>query len=385
MSYDFLVLGGDGMQGRIVARFLLRKGHSLFGADLHDYNLKRMGILTKNNFGFSLVDIRDEVALRKLIREVNPKVVINCADEEWNLNVYLACLAEKRHVVDLGSSIQHTRHQLGLHSEFKKQGITAITGCGSTPGINNVMLGYAVKEFDTIDTVEAGFAWDSNDKIFVTPFSLNAILGEITDPAPYIEDRVWHRTAPLRTLERRPFETIGMQPVFLVHHAETFTFYRHCKDKGVRDVKYYASFPDHSMHVLEALAAMGFGNGEKSIAVGEENIKPSMFISQMAKNMRPPKTYEETEELWISVSGKKGGVEHKTTMICHVRTLPEWHDAGSNIDTGFPAAIIGTMIEKGEISQPGSFSPEEIVPAEPFFKKLSRYDMQIFKDGTLIN
>lgn len=64
-------------------------------------------------------------------------------------------------------------------------------------------------------------------------------------------------------------------------------------------------------------------------------------------------------------------------MACVVRSLPDWVDAGSNIDTGIPAAIIGEMIFKGEIRKRGSFTPEQIIDPHSFFNKIATYGMRV--------
>jgi len=69
-----------------------------------------------------------------------------------------------------------TKVQLELNKDFKNSSLVAITGCGSTPGINNIMIKYPSQFFSEIDTIEAGFAWDSNIKKFVVPFSIESIL-----------------------------------------------------------------------------------------------------------------------------------------------------------------------------------------------------------------
>lgn len=55
-KYDFLILGGAGMQGRIAARDLLENGQSVFLADL--YRESAAKLLERPNTGFAFVDLR---------------------------------------------------------------------------------------------------------------------------------------------------------------------------------------------------------------------------------------------------------------------------------------------------------------------------------------
>ena len=117
---------------------------------------------------------------------------------------------------------------------FRKIRKTAITGCGSVPGIGNVMLRHAARNFDRIHSVVVGFACESNVKKFVVPFSIESILEEYTFPAPYIVNDKWRTKPPSESVKMRYFRAIGKQRAFLADHAEIFTFHHYYKDKGLR-------------------------------------------------------------------------------------------------------------------------------------------------------
>ena len=58
---------------------------------------------------FEFVDLKNIEATEEVIRKFKPEVVVNCAEGDWNLNVYKACLESGVHVIDLGSDISITR------------------------------------------------------------------------------------------------------------------------------------------------------------------------------------------------------------------------------------------------------------------------------------
>ena len=187
---DFLILGSGGMQGRIVTRDLLEHGHRCHLADLYEEpSKKNLGKFPGTRF--TKVDLRDAEATLALIQSSGARVVVNCAEGDWNIQVYQACLEAGVHVLDLGSDIPMTKDQIAMHDAFANKNLVAITGCGSTPGINNILLAHAAKQLSHIETIEAGFAWTSNIKEFVVPFSIESIVEELTDPAPAIEDGKW--------------------------------------------------------------------------------------------------------------------------------------------------------------------------------------------------
>lgn len=383
MNYDFLVIGSGGMQGKIVTRDLLESGYKVYLADLYKDGSEK--ILAKfPDAPFAFVDLRTENGARDLLNSVNAAVVINCAEGNWNDTVYTACLDTGKHVIDLGSDIPTTKVQLGMNEDFKKANLVAITGCGSTPGINNVMMKHASEFFDEIDTIELGFAWDSNVKKFYVPFSMPSIFEELTDPAPLLENGVWLERNPADTEEIREFREIGEQKCYLVRHPETYTFsvdYAHLKPKNIR---FYAGFPNHSLETLNKLIELGF-DSEESILFEKMQIRPVDAMARILTRLPRPEEYTERENLWTEVSGRgKNGDILIMRMECIVSTLPGWTEAGCNIDTGLPAAIMARMIHDGRITARGSFAPDMAVPTDEFFKELKKKGMTVYRNGETI-
>lgn len=381
MKYDFLILGA-GMQGNIAARDLLENGYSVFLADLYKENAQK--ILQYPKTDFALIDLSDKDVTVALIKKVDPAVVLNCAEGDWNLNVYQACLETKKHVLDLGSEIPMTKNQLAMHDDFRENNLIAITGCGSTPGVNNVMLHHAHQLFDRLETIEAGFAWDSNIKKFVVPFSIKSIIEEFTQPAPIIEDGQWMERKPLDCVEERDFREIGKQKCFFVRHPETHTFYIYNKKDGVRNMRYYAGFPDHSAHTIRTFIDTGLGSKEPTAVEGAE-VAPVDMLTQVLRKLPKPEGYTEKENLWVHVWGEKDGKPHEVLMECIVNTLPGWEDAGCNIDTGMPASIMAQMVKNGIVTARGSYPPGPVIPVQEFFRELRKRGMTIYENGTVIN
>ena len=380
MVYDFVVLGATGMQGKIVAKDLLENGYSvlLSGRDKSriEHLLKRY---KKSEFEY--VDVSDGKRTVDVLKDSGAKIAVNCVEGDWDLKVLESCIKAGVHSLDLGSDIPMTKDQLAKDSILKKKGLIHITGCGSVPGIGNVMLNYAANKFDKIESAEVGFAWDSNIKKFVVPFSIQSIIEEFTAPAPMVLHEKIVKVKPMDSLVKCYHRAIGREKQFNVgHHPETYTFFKFCKDKGIKNVKFFAGFPDHSFERINDMIELGFGRMEK-IDFNGIKIVPVEFLTRTLKDLRIPEGYEETENLWVEIANK----EKNILMECIVPTLKGWEDAGCNVDTGMPASIMAQMVKNDIIKSPGSYSPEEIVPWEPFFKELRKREMIVYQNGKIIN
>src|SRR3989338_6252450 len=358
MKYDFVVLGATGMQGRIVSRDLLENGYSVLLCGRDKPRVEQ--ILNKyDKTSFQFVDIRDIHNALKVLKKSGSSVVVNCMEGDFNLTALQLSIKAGANCLDLGSEIWMTKEQFKLNDLLQRKELISITGCGSVPGIGNVMLTHAANKLDKVIDIEVGFSWDSNIKKFIKKTPLDSVIVD------------HHRE-------------IGKQKEFFVRHPETYTFYKYFKDKGVNNIRFYAGFPQHSFEKILAMIDLGFGSKEEIFFNGIK-IAPVDFLTEVLKRIEVPKGYKEEENLWVKISGEKNREKKTILMECIVPTINGWHDAGCNIDTGMPASIMAQMVKNEIIKEKGSFAPEAIVPPEPFFKELRRRKMIVYESGRVIN
>ena len=384
MRYDFAVVGANGMQGKIVARDLLESGYSVLLCATDDLGLERL--LEQERAGFAVIDLKTKVErVRRIVKNSGAQVIVNCSCDDFNLKVTKLALDLGVHYIDLGSEEDMTREQSALHNDFRAKNVLAISGIGSTPGINNIMLRYVKDSFDTVDTVHLGFAWDSNMPHFVPPFSIDAIQYEFTEPAKILENGSYVEKSPLEpTKLDYYYKTIGRQHTCYTKHIEHHTFYDFLKDKGVKDIVVFSSFPSHSYTAIRKMIELGFLNKEP-IEVNGVMIRPLDFTIEVLRRIPMPEGYTEKENIWLKVYGTKDGQRKVEEMDCIAGTMPGWEDATCNVDTGFPASILAQMIIKGEIAERGFFSPEFVVDPGLFFERLGDKKLYVYRNGKKIN
>ncbi|MDP1695970.1 MAG: saccharopine dehydrogenase C-terminal domain-containing protein [archaeon] len=383
MAFDFVVLGATGMQGKIVSRDLLEKGYSVLMCGRDKGRIEKiLKKYKKTEFEYFNAENVEEMA--EILKNSGSDIVINCVEGDWNLNILNACVMAEVHSIDLGSELWMTKKQFKMDKQLKEKNLLHITGAGSVPGIGNVMLKYAAEKFDKLDTIEVGFAWSSNMKEFVVPFSIESIMWEFTQPAPFINKCKFMTKTPMHTVSNEYYKEIGKEETFFVVHPEPYTFYKYFKHQGVKNIRFYAGFPHHSFEKIKTLIELGFSS-YKEIDFQGMKIAPAEFLTAVLKQLKMPEGYKEKENLWVDVYGTKNGKKKKILMECLVPTLKGWEDAGCNVDTGLPASIMAQMIKDGTIKERGCFAPEGIVPPEPFFAELRKKKMKVFNNGKIIN
>src|SRR3989344_5957427 len=383
MNYDFIVLGGTGTQGRIVSKDLLLHGYSVLLCGRDQKRVEKI-LAQFKKARFQYLDLNDLPTAKQIIKNANSDVLVNCAEGDWNAEVAEICGKLGLNCIDLGSEIWLTRKQLAFNEAYKKNSAIHITGCGSVPGVGNVMLAHAADKFDTLQNVECGFAWNSNIKKFVVPYSILSIIEEFTFPAMNVKNGKLIREVALENIKEWNDEFVGEQQALYVQHAEPYTFHHYFKNKGLKNVRFYAEFPPHSFNTIKLLMNLGLGSKEP-VKVNGALVRRVDVLTEVLKDLKPPQGYKEMENLWVSVTGKKGGKNKTIKMQCLVKTLTGWEDAGSNVDTGMPASIMAPMIKNKIITKTGCFAPEAIVPPAPFFAELRKRQMTVYENGKLIN
>lgn len=384
MKYDFAVIGANGMQGKIVARDLLEAGYTVLLAANDRINIDEALAKYPGKTEFKLIDLRDIEATKAALMGATD-ILLNCAIDDYNLKVTKMALELGMHYLDLGGEIPMHKETEALDPEFRKKNLIAISGAGSTPGINNVMCAYVKDRFDTIETAHLGFVWDSNQKIFLPPFSMDAITYEFAEPATVFLDGKYVEKSPQEpTGITHNYMEVGKQDVWYVKHVEQWTIAQFLKDKGVRNVVEYGGFPPHAYSVITTLLTNGFLSKVPVVVDGKE-IRPIDATIEILRRLKIPEGYKEVENLWVKVYGKKDGKDHVEEMDAIARTIPGWEDATCNIDTSFPMSIMAQMIKSGEITGSGFHAPETIVPPLPFFKHLGEHQIEVYENGKRIN
>lgn len=376
MKFDFVVLGATGEEGNIASKDLLENGYSVLLCGRNEERIKH--ILKKyKKAKFAYVDLNSIKQTSSTLKKSGAKIAINCAELTFNINAMKACLISGLNYLDLGGLQEMTIQQYKLDKEFKKNKLIALLGCGSSPGISNVMTSYAINNLDSVENIELGFAWNSNIKKFVLPYSFESIVHELTTPPIILENGKFKKSHACSPEGFLKFKKIGKQNTYCIIHSEVFTFYKYFKNKGLKFVHYKAGFPEHSFEVLEHLIKLGFGSKDP-IKIKRVSIRPVDFTREILKKIKKPKNYKEIEDIWVKVHGKLNNKKKKIEMDCIVKTLEGWEESGSNVDTGISISIMSQMLKKGLIAKTGVTAPEIAIPQISFFKELKKRNMIVY-------
>jgi saccharopine dehydrogenase (NAD+, L-lysine-forming) len=314
-------------------------------------------------------DLRKPLDCAKAIGSAD--AVLNAAWYEFNLQAMDLALALKAHYADLGGLFHMTLKQLKRDEEFKKIGRCAALGCGSTPGITNMMVARLSEKFDEIDSVmiyDAGYDPTLESGPFVAPFSIKTMMAEYIEPAPVlhkgkIED------APARSLaETLDFKApIGKVKVSAVIHSEAATLPGYLKNKGVQEMCFKIAYPEIVERELARIAKEGMP------------ALPAPAASVQASPVPVATMPNDFEILRIKITGRAGGKPCEKTLDCEI--TPAGPVSAGAAGVGFTGVIVCGMLTRGQTRiKSGTAAPESMLDSQVFFDELARRKCFQFKE-----
>ena len=317
------------------------------------------------------VDADNVDELIALIKEVQPKVVLNLALPYQDLTIMDACLACKVDYIDTANyeaedtedpewrAIYEKRckeagftayfdysWQWAYKERFEQAGITALLGSGFDPGVTSVFSAYALKHyFDEIHTIDIlDCNGGDHGYPFATNFNPEINLREVSANGSYWENGHWVETKPMEIK---------------------------------RVYNFFMTFGQSYLTHMKCLENVGMLRTDPVMFDGKE-IVPIQFLKALLPDPASlgPRTVGKTN-IGCIFTGVKDGKE-KTIYIYNVCDHQEcYKEVGSqaiSYTTGVPAMIGAKLVMEGIWKKPGVFNVEEFDP-DPFMDALNKYGL----------
>ena len=376
-----VVLGGYGGMGSVCVRDLVKTSSDceIVVAGRDERKAKAFAKSIGKRVSWTKADASDVNGMARAFKGAD--VVVNCAQYYLNLNVMKACLKSKSNYLDLGGLYHTTLKQLKLDKQFKKIKRLAILGCGSSPGITNVMAEYGGRTLDRIDAAHFYFAdkdWSKYDQPFVIPYSPDTLLDEFNLKAAVLENGKAKLVPAMSSPKELEFPApVGRVKGYRILHSEVATIPRLYKNKGIKECDFRECFPDDFVDKINFLIRTGLAS-EKPLE--PRGVKPRDVVVRVLSQWLPkPKTkIDDIEFLVAELDGYKGGKRTKVKVICKAHSLGSV-PAGT-LDTGVPPSIMAQMIANGEIRKTGAMEPGFCVDPEKFFEELKKRGMHVYME-----
>ena len=339
---------------------------------------------TGRDINTAQVDADNVPELVALIKEVQPKLVINVALPYQDLTIMDACLETGVHYLDtanyepLDTAKFEYKWQWAYQDKFKDAGLMALLGSGFDPGATNVFTAYLAKhyfdEIHVLDIIDVNGG--DHGYPFATNFNPEINIREVTAECRHWEDGEFVPT-PAMSLQQK-FEcpdNVGQYDIYRMYHEELESLTKHYPT--IKKAQFWMSFSDNYLKHLEVLGNVGM-TGIDPINFQGQEIVPIQFLKALLPDPSTlgPRTKGKTC-IGSHIKGVKDGKEKTAYLynICdHQTCYQEVESQAISYTTGVPAMIGAKMMLEGKWMQPGVWNMEQMDP-DPFLEDMNKYGL----------
>jgi saccharopine dehydrogenase-like NADP-dependent oxidoreductase len=389
-----LVIGAGGV-GSAIANIASRRT-SITQMTVADYDLKRAEAAvarTKDDrFKAAKVDAADVEALRELIRNTKPDIVVNAIDPRFVMPIFRACEVEEVNYMDMAMSLSkphpeypYTECGVKLGDEqfardwnWAERGIYALVGMGIEPGMSDVFAKYAAEHlFSEIDsiTVLDGANLVVEGYEFAPTFSIWTTIEECLNPPIVWEDGTgWFTTEPFSEPEIFDFpEGIGPVACVNVEHEEVVLIPQKIDAKKV-NFKY--GLGEEFIGILETIQKLGLDKTERVEVKGVKVSPRDLLAASLPDPATLGKRMKGKTCAGILVKGKDKSKNPRAVYIYHAVdnewSMQEYGDQAVVWQTALNPVIAMELISEGIWKPEAVMGPEWFDPM-PFLDKVKEF------------
>jgi saccharopine dehydrogenase-like NADP-dependent oxidoreductase len=371
-----LVLGGAGGMGQGVARDLIKQTQ-ITQVTLGDINTDpdRLAAKLRVSEKVSLIqiDVNDHGGLFHAIGEAD--VVVNCAGPFYKTAVAVARAAVEAKVNYIDICDDYEAAEILFSSDIdqaaKDAGITVLTGMGSDPGTNNVLVKWYADRLDRVDDIYlywvvsiaelAGAAWDH---------SLHMTLGKIPQ---YIDGRLQYVEGGTEAEPEKFLEPLGTCHVRYVGHPQPITIPRYIKDVKNVIIK-GALIPLWVDELIKEQKDTGLLSTEPIEVKGTQVTPYDLALRLWDTIPQNRDNGPQSSGLKVIVKGERDGKQVTYTADMVGRMAP---------GTGLPASIAALMMDAGDVTVRGVVAPEGCIDPDKFLGAFLQRGARIHQTETI--
>jgi len=302
------------------------------------------------------MDVNNHSDMVKAFTDVD--VVINCAGPFYKTAVPVARAAVEARVnyIDICDDFEGTEilFNSDIDEMARNAGITVLTGMGSDPGTNNVLVKWYADRLDSVEEIYlywvvaiaelSGAAWDH---------SLHMTLGKIPQ---YINGELVHVEGGTDVVAEEFLDPLGTCHVRYVGHPQPLTIPRYIK--GVKNVIIKgALIPLWVDELIKEQKDTGFLSKEPKRINGTTVVPYDLTLKLWEKIPEGRDKGPQASGLKVIVKGMRGDKKVTYTADMVGRMAP---------GTGIPASIAALMMNAGEVTKKGVVAPEGCIDPDKF-------------------
>ena len=382
-----ILLIGTGLQGKAALHDLANSpiASHIIAADINLDDLNSyVSKLDTDKVTTVHLDVRNKSQVSELMGAVEAVIVL--LPQTFRLEIARLAIANGIHFVETSYTMPE---YADLGREAAAKGVTLLPEFGLDPGIDLVLVGRAIKEFDEVLELHAYGSGVPEPQAADNPlkykisWTFAGVLSAYQRPARMLKDGDVIDLTPSEMFDERylhqvDVEDIGLMEAYFngdaVKYLDIFGISESTKTTG----RYSLRWPGHSAF-WKKMVDLGFLKDE-AICVGgaEVEISPRQFVHDL---LSPQLQYAQNERdiaaIRIDVRGLKDGQRKRIIYQMVDRRDLETGLLAMQRTVGYTASIGAQMILRGDIQKRGLAAPGNDVPSDIFIADLKKRGISI--------
>lgn len=322
------------------------------------------------------MDFEDEAAVRPAMERHD--VALSAAP--WPLNGDLARLAIEGgcHYSDLGGKTEIVFEQLELDEDARRAGCTLVPDVGLAPGMVDVLAAEGIRRLDDARSVKmfvGGLPQDPEPPLgYQVVYSLEGTLDYYTTPSWVVRDGERRRVDALSEVETVRFGEVGELEAFHTGGGASLLPWRY--EGEVERLEYKTlRYPGHA-RIMRAIRDLGLLDREPVRVDGAEVAPRDVFVACASPRLTRPDA-PDLVALRVVVEGRREGRPARLTWELLDREDERTGVTAMMRCTGYTLSIVGLMLGRGVLDEPGVFTPDEALPPEPYLEELAERGVRV--------
>jgi lysine 6-dehydrogenase len=370
-----LAVVGAGMMGRAVA-FGLARQPDVERVLVCDQSAQRLREL-KHWLGsrkvlVARVDAGDDVAMAGLLDGC--RAAVSCVPYFHNLALTRAAIAAGCPLCDLGGNNDVVREQFALNARARRAGITVVPDCGLAPGLVSVLAADAVRRLGRCRDIRirvGGLPRKPKPPLFYRiVFSANGLINEYAEPCLVLKNGRRRTVPALADVEALRFPGFGRLEAFNTSGGSS-TLPDTLRGR-VRNLDYKTiRFPGHCAQ-FRLLFDLGLASGDPVAVDGREVAPRAVLVRQLERTLG----FETDDVVLLRVDATGAGGRRVRYSLVDFADRRRGLTAMMRC-TGFPAALVGLTLARGEALKPGVVPGELALEPRAFVRGLQRRGLRL--------
>jgi saccharopine dehydrogenase-like NADP-dependent oxidoreductase len=319
--------------------------------------------IKRQNVSWIRLDASNKTGLTNAMRGFD--LVVGALPGSMGYQVCKAAIAARTDLVDVSYMPEDV---MTLNKDASRAGISLLPDYGMSPGLGNILAGYAISKLDSVESVHmlsGGLPEKPLPPLgYVITWSVNDLIDMYNRKVNVVKNGKIVQVEPLTGLEEIEFPGVGKLEAFYTDGLRTLLYtVKDCKSMWEKTLRY----PRH-VEKIRLLKTLGFFE-EEPVQIGNTFVSPRDVTARLFEKELKKKDVPDIVVMCIQVTGKQNGKHVAFTYHVFESVDKKLHVTAMARTTAYTTSAATQLVAKGMIAEKGVIPPETLGMNERLYEE----------------